>query len=121
MGDYRKWSRMSIGDMALRFKNPFLREAWQRFWIPEMSTWTLLNSLSPMHIKSAVYPVGGSMVLSRVIEETLFESWRQNRLQKESRSYPGREQPNYRHTLSRRYGTESRLCDFSRRRTGYHF
>lgn len=68
LGDFRKWSKMTLREMAQHFKNPFLRDAWQQIWYPQMSAMTLLVTLSSMHSKSAGYVVGGSMALSHAIE-----------------------------------------------------
>ncbi|MEJ2738770.1 MAG: NAD(P)-binding protein, partial [Dehalococcoidia bacterium] len=69
MGVFRKWGRMTVGEFANQFKNPFMREAWQIFFYPDMSAMGLIFTLAWLHAKSAGYVIGGSMELSRGIEK----------------------------------------------------
>jgi len=66
---YRKWGKMTMGELAQKFKNPFLREALHQIWEPQMSVLSIINLvLSALHSKSAGYPIGGSMEITRAIE-----------------------------------------------------
>ena len=69
MGVFRKWGRMTVGEFASQFKNPFMREAWQMFFYPDMSVMGLIFTIAWLHMKSAGYVIGGSMELSRGIEK----------------------------------------------------
>ncbi len=68
----RKWGKISIQDVAQRFKNPFLRQAFlliqnlqNRSDFPMLAT---LMTLAWMNQKTAGYPVGGSLEFARAIE-----------------------------------------------------
>lgn len=69
MGVFRKWGKMTIGEFANKFKNPFMREAMQIFFYPDMSVMGLIFTIAWLHTKSAGYVIGGSMELSRGIEK----------------------------------------------------
>ncbi len=65
-----EWVRLSVGDVAARFKNPYLREGFLRMgiWPPEFSALFHLINLGKICAKQAGYPVGGSLALARTIE-----------------------------------------------------
>ena len=65
MGDMRKWGKMTIKDVAMRFQNPFLREAFQRIMLPDFSSFFLLMTLAWLAQKNAGYVIGGSGGISR--------------------------------------------------------
>jgi phytoene dehydrogenase-like protein len=67
MHSLNKW-RITIGEMAQRFKNPTMRMIWQQIWEPNMSALNLVMQLAPAHVKSAGYPIGGSMPIAHSIE-----------------------------------------------------
>jgi phytoene dehydrogenase-like protein len=73
MGVFRKWGKMTLGDLAMRFKNPLLRRAFQEIIIPEMSAIAILITIAMMHNKDAGYVIGGSLELSRAIEKRYLE------------------------------------------------
>ncbi len=71
LGFMRKWGKVTIGEFAARFENPFLRES---FLAPlgDMTDFPMLAFLMPlawMHQKTAGYPLGGSLEFSRTIEK----------------------------------------------------
>lgn len=66
---FTKWGRMSMGDLAERFQNPFLRETFQKLWYPSMSAMGLLFTFAMLHTKTAGYPIGGSLPMSRAVEK----------------------------------------------------
>ena len=68
MCSFKKWSQITLSEMAQRFKNPTTRKFWQQIWEPNMSTFNLLMSLSALHSKSAGYPIGGSNQIARSVE-----------------------------------------------------
>lgn len=69
MGDMRKWGKMTMKDVAMRFQNPFLREAFQRIMLPDFSSFFLLITLAWLAEKNAGYVIGGSMEISRSMEQ----------------------------------------------------
>ena len=68
MCSFKKWSQITLSEMAQHFKNPTTRKFWQQIWEPNMSTFNLLMSLSALHSKSAGYPIGGSNQIARSVE-----------------------------------------------------
>jgi phytoene dehydrogenase-like protein len=65
----RKWSKMTIKDVAMRFQNPFLREAFLMIWHPDFSSIYLMITLAWLSQKNAGYVIGGSMGISRSMEQ----------------------------------------------------
>ncbi len=66
-----KWKRITTKDFAAQFKNPFLREAFSHVFgdfFPDSPMIFMLINLAWMHLKSAGYPVGGSLEFARAIE-----------------------------------------------------
>ncbi len=74
LGAMRKWGRITMKDLALRFKNPLMREAWQSIWMPEFSSVFMLMTIAMMHQKRAGYVLGGSMKLSKAIEKRYLDA-----------------------------------------------
>jgi phytoene dehydrogenase-like protein len=71
LGFMRKWGKMTMGEFAFRFQNPFMREA---FLAPvgDITEFPMLALLMPMawlHQKTAGYPLGGSLEFSKTIEK----------------------------------------------------
>ena len=69
---FRKYGKMTIGDFAKRFKNPFLRLAFTRSVNlengPDFPLLAMLITLAWMDQRTAGYPVGGSLEFARSIE-----------------------------------------------------
>jgi phytoene dehydrogenase-like protein len=69
---FRKYGKMTIGDFAERFKNPFLRLAFTRSVNlengPDFPLLAMLITLAWMDQRTAGYPVGGSLEFARAIE-----------------------------------------------------
>jgi len=69
-----KWSTLSAGEFAKRFKNPFLRKA-----IPQIFSWIEapvmmgMSLLAYMHTRNAGFPVGGSLEFARAIEKRFLD------------------------------------------------
>lgn len=64
-----RWSKMTMGEFAERFKNPFLRETFKTMWYPEMMAMGLLFTLGMLNLKSAGYPMGGSLPMALAVEK----------------------------------------------------
>jgi phytoene dehydrogenase-like protein len=73
MGEYRKLSKISINDYALRFQNPLIRQAFLLFWPPQMSVVFFFITLAELHDKMAGYIIGGSRALALSMEKRYFE------------------------------------------------
>jgi phytoene dehydrogenase-like protein len=65
----QKWMKITCADFADRFKDPLLRKAFNEMWIPEFSMLFMLYTFSFLHNKNAGYPLGGSMPMSKALEE----------------------------------------------------
>jgi phytoene dehydrogenase-like protein len=69
LGDMRKWGKITVKEMAERFKNPLLRLGWQTAFPPEFSAFAALMQLSYMSAKNAGYIIGGSLEVSLSMEK----------------------------------------------------
>jgi len=65
----QQWMKITCKDFADRFKDPLLRKAFEEMWIPEFSMFFMLFTFAYLHNKNAGYPVGGSMPMSKALEE----------------------------------------------------
>ena len=69
-----KWSTLSAGEFAKKFKSPFLRKA-----IPQVFSWEEapvmmgMSLLAYMHTGNAGFPVGGSLEFARAIEKRFLD------------------------------------------------
>lgn len=64
-----KYSRLSVQDYVMRFKNPFLRWALLRGWdIPGLAFFGMLMTMAWLADKNAGYPIGGSLQLAQALE-----------------------------------------------------
>ncbi|MBN1191091.1 MAG: NAD(P)/FAD-dependent oxidoreductase [Dehalococcoidales bacterium] len=73
MGEMRKWGKITMKDLASRFKNPLLRQAWQSIWLPDFSCAFMLMTLAWLSNKNAGYIMGGSMGISLAMEKRYIE------------------------------------------------
>ncbi|MHA1945669.1 MAG: phytoene desaturase family protein [Candidatus Hodarchaeales archaeon] len=68
----RKWEKKTIKDVAKRFKNPFLRQAFPFIFNlqnpPDFPIMGVLMTFAWMNQKTAAYPLGGSLEMVRAIE-----------------------------------------------------
>jgi phytoene dehydrogenase-like protein len=69
MNEYKKWSKISIKELASRFQNQLIRQAFNLFWPADMAAAFFLITSAELHEKSAGYPVGGSLGLVDSIEK----------------------------------------------------
>jgi phytoene dehydrogenase-like protein len=68
-----KWREVTIQDFALRFKNPFLREAIPNFWLPQLSMLFLFLTFGWTNMKAAGYPLGGPYYFAKAIENRYYD------------------------------------------------
>lgn len=67
---YMKYGKKSVKDFAARFKDPFLRSAWEAmFGLPEFPLMGLMITTAWMCNRDAGYPIGGSLPFSKSIEK----------------------------------------------------
>jgi phytoene dehydrogenase-like protein len=69
---WRKWGEITIQDVAQRFKNPFMRQAFPFIFNlqnpPDFPMMAVLTTFAWMDQKTGGYSVGGSLELARAVE-----------------------------------------------------
>ncbi|MBK8883904.1 MAG: NAD(P)/FAD-dependent oxidoreductase [Bacteroidales bacterium] len=65
----KEWMNITCESFSHEFKDPVLREVFREMWVPEFSMLFMLFTFSYLHNKNAGYPIGGSMPMSRALEE----------------------------------------------------
>ncbi len=66
----QKWSRLTVGELAARFKSPLLRQALLHCSEPEFSVfYMLLSMLGFIYRKQGGYPLGGSLPMALALEK----------------------------------------------------
>lgn len=65
----KKWASVSLGDYASTLKTPLLREAFREAFFAEMPVFFFLTTLAWLNMRTAGYPLGGSLPFSRSIEK----------------------------------------------------
>jgi phytoene dehydrogenase-like protein len=69
-----RWGRVSAGEYAKRFKDPFLRQAFPLvFGWPEIPAMVGFFILAYMHTGNAGFPAGGSLAFARALEKRYLE------------------------------------------------
>lgn len=70
LGPFMKWRGVSTADFALRFKNPFLREAFNQAYAGDidMPMVAMLMVAAWLQTKNAGYPIGGSLEFAKAME-----------------------------------------------------
>lgn len=69
----QEWMKITTDEFAARFKDPLLREALMEMWLPGFSMFFMLFTFAYLHNRNAGYPVGGSMPMSKAMEERYLE------------------------------------------------
>ena len=69
----RRWGKLTIGDLAARFKSPLLRETLLSLMPAPMGAMALIVTLGWLHAGNAGYPLGGSLPLARNLERRYLE------------------------------------------------
>ncbi len=67
--EMQKWMRVTVQEFANRFQDPVLRQALLEMWFPEFSMFFILFTLAYLHNQNAGYPLGGSLPMSRALEQ----------------------------------------------------
>jgi phytoene dehydrogenase-like protein len=65
----KEWMKTTGKDFAARFKDPLLKKAFDEIWIPEFSILFMFFTFAYLHKKNAGYPLGGSLPMSKAMEE----------------------------------------------------
>lgn len=69
MKKVQSYMNTTIQAFAERLKSPLLRQAFLEMWFPEFSLFFMLFTFAYMHQKIAGYPIGGSLPLSKAVEQ----------------------------------------------------
>lgn len=64
----QEWMKLTCDEFSQRFSDPLLREALMEIWIPGFSMFFMLFTFAYLHNKNAGYPLGGSMPMSKAME-----------------------------------------------------
>jgi len=67
--EMQKWMKVTGKDFAEGFKDPDLKNAFSEMWIPEFSILFMFFTFAYLSAKNAGYPLGGSMPMSRALEQ----------------------------------------------------
>jgi phytoene dehydrogenase-like protein len=68
--DIQKWSKLTVRELAARFKSPLLQEALLTLFEPDFSVfYMILSQLGYMYKNQASYPLGGSLPLALTLEK----------------------------------------------------
>ena len=67
--EMQRWMQTTAGDLAARFRDPIIRGALLEMWFPEFSMLFMLFTFAWLHARDAGYPIGGSLPLSRSLEQ----------------------------------------------------
>jgi phytoene dehydrogenase-like protein len=65
---FRKWGRLTLDEVAARFHDPLLAEAFRAMWPPQSSAFFMVVTFAMLHEGTAGYPIGGSLPLARNVE-----------------------------------------------------
>ena len=63
------WMKITGKEYAARFKDPVLKQAFDEIWMPEFSILFMFFTFAYLHKRNAGYPLGGSMPMSKALEE----------------------------------------------------
>lgn len=73
LGQLRKYGRVTMQDFAKRFRDPFLREAFENLYgLPDFPMIGAQMSLAWMGAHDAGYPIGGSLKFAQSIEKRFY-------------------------------------------------
>jgi phytoene dehydrogenase-like protein len=61
---FRKWGRLTLDEVAGRFHDPLLAEAFRAMWPAQSSMLFLVITFAMLHEGAAGYPIGGSLPLA---------------------------------------------------------
>jgi phytoene dehydrogenase-like protein len=67
--DLQIWLRTTAEEFADRFADPLIRQALLEMWFPEFSMFFVLFTLAYLHNHNAGYPLGGSLPMSKAMEQ----------------------------------------------------
>ena len=66
----QRWSKLTVGELAARFRSPLLREALLTLFEPDFSVfYMVLSQMGFLYRQEAAYPLGGSLPLALALEK----------------------------------------------------
>jgi phytoene dehydrogenase-like protein len=65
----KEWMNTTCESFSNEFKDPMIQEAFREMWGPEFSMLFMLFTFAYLHNKNAGYPIGGSLPMSRALEQ----------------------------------------------------
>jgi phytoene dehydrogenase-like protein len=65
----QEWMKTTGKEFAAGFKDPLLKKAFDEIWIPEFSILFMFFTFAYLHKRNAGYPLGGSLPMSKAMEE----------------------------------------------------
>ncbi|MGB8489572.1 MAG: NAD(P)/FAD-dependent oxidoreductase [Bacteroidales bacterium] len=65
----KRWLKLTCADFAAKFSDPLLRKAIEEMWLPEFSIFFVLATFAYLTDRNAGYPVGGSLPMSKALED----------------------------------------------------
>ena len=67
--EMQRWVQTTTGDFAGRFHDPAIRDALAEILYPDLSMVCMLYTFAWLHARNAGYPIGGSLPMSRALEQ----------------------------------------------------
>jgi len=67
--EMQRWVQTTMGEFAGRFHDPVIRDALAQMWYPDLSMVCMLYTFAWLHARNAGYPIGGSLPMSRALEQ----------------------------------------------------
>lgn len=67
--EMQAWMNVTAKEFIKRFKDPTIRLAMERMWLPDFSMFFMLFTFAWLHKKAAGYPIGGSLPMSQAMEK----------------------------------------------------
>ena len=68
-----KWGRVTLDEVAGRFRDSLLAEAFRAMWPPQSAVFFMIATFAWLHEGSAGYPIGGSLPLAKNVEHRYLE------------------------------------------------
>ena len=67
--EMQRWVQTTMGEFAGRFHDPVIGDALAQMWYPDLSMVCMLYTFAWLHARNAGYPIGGSLPMSRALEQ----------------------------------------------------
>jgi phytoene dehydrogenase-like protein len=67
--DLQKWTKLTLGEVAQRFQDPLIRNALNKFLLPDFSALIVLMTMAYVQKRQSGFPLGGSLPLALALEK----------------------------------------------------